>query len=106
MKRVAVTLKYEVDRCVRCLDVPAVIFAGHVLHGSHRVLAGWCRPCHERMEQAFDVRLRAVVAAMPLDKFLNCDMAGWIGHWVPAMGLRLRDSPSLTAPRARKRGLL
>lgn len=102
----------EVDVCCRCLAAPARCFGGHVTHGPHIVLAGWCQECNEEMHGSASVRLHDVARKAreareghppTLERFLHCTIMGWCGHWVPAMGLRLRGSPDIASMRAARR---
>jgi hypothetical protein len=100
----------EVETCCRCLAQPARFLTGHVTRGPHIVAAGWCEECHEELHGSHSTRFYALAAAAIGEKidrsvrsFLESTCMGWCGHWVPAMGLRLRGSPSIAAARAAKR---
>ena len=32
-------------QCVRCMKRPAKMWAGHVLRGKQKIIAGWCKRC-------------------------------------------------------------
>lgn len=67
--------------------------------GAVIVFAGWCDPCHRLLSEAASSHWIYVSKHWTVRKFLECEVAGWGGHWVSAMGLRLRGSPSITAVR-------
>lgn len=100
----------EVDMCCRCLASPARWFGGHVTHGPHVVTAGWCEPCNEELHGSHCTRLYAIAAVALGERvgrsvraFLDSTCMGWCGHWVAAMGLRLRGAPSMASVRAGRR---
>ena len=75
------------ENCCLCLGQPARVITGHVSLGDESVLAGWCDDCDERMRASCSSRLRGL-PSWSIEEFLRCDLVGWVGHWVPAMGLR------------------
>lgn len=76
-----------VVNCCLCLRAEATTYGGHVTRGRRRLLAGWCAACRERLDGSCSKRLRAVVdVTWTIAEFLRCDLAGWCGHWLPAMG--------------------
>ena len=87
----------ETAQCVLCLSAPARIYGGHVTNGPYRIIAGWCEPCSKRLHAACCARLRDVVRQWTIKELLACDLVGWHGHWLSAMGMRLRCSPCSAA---------
>lgn len=87
----------ETTACCLCLRAPGRFYGGHVTHGEHKVIAGWCEPCRARLDKACCARLRDVARPWTVSEFMACDLVGWCGHWVDAMGMRLRGSPSMRA---------
>lgn len=87
----------ETTACCLCLQAPGRFFGGHVTHGEHKVIAGWCKPCHDRIGKACSARIRDVARSWTVSELAACDLAGWQGHWVESMGMRLRGSPSMRA---------
>ena len=92
----------ETDKCTRCLVSPATHFTGHLTLGSHIVAAGWCRACVDEQLDSGCTQYRAIARAAleaegwapSVRQIVDSTIMGWCGHWVPAMGLRLRGSPS------------
>lgn len=93
----------ETDNCTRCLVTPARCFSGHLTMGSHIITAGWCRECasEEMLGSACSQYVALARAALEADgwqpttrQIIDSTLMGWCGHWIPAMGLRLRGSPS------------
>lgn len=99
----------EVDVCCRCLSAPARYFGGHVTCGPHLVTAGWCEACSDELHGSACTRMMAIArkalgeAPFSVRRFLDSTIMGWCGHWLPAMGLRVRGSPSMAAVRGARR---
>lgn len=74
--------------CCMCLAQPASVFGGHVTRGAEKLFAGWCRACIDRLRASCCARLRDVAREWTIVEFVNCDLAGWCGHWTPEMGAR------------------
>lgn len=56
--------------CVRCLKRKAAVRCGHVTVGKRWLTAGWCRRCEKLRD--------------------GNHLAGWRGHWQPAMNPKPR----------------
>ncbi len=74
--------------CCLCLEQRARWFGGHVYRAGAKVFAGWCEACRERLDAACSARLREAARPWTISELLRCDLAGWHGHWVEAMGLQ------------------
>jgi len=72
--------------CCLCLSERASVFGGHVTRGSERLCAGWCRACRDRLDASACPLLRNVARTWTIAEFMACDLVGWCGHWLDAMG--------------------